>query len=88
MRKDRLKEQDYIIAWLMYLLFSIIALVIVMVIAFIVGFLIGAIFGTIGIPENIMTFVAGLIGICIGLYASYLTFRLAVEKFIVDKIGG
>lgn len=87
-RKDKLKDKDYIIAFLMYILFSIIALVLIGIIAFIIGFIIGFVFSTIGIPDNITTFIGGLIGLCIGGYGSYLAFRLAVEKFIVDKIGG
>jgi len=83
MTTRRLKESDYIIAWL---LFTVIATVGGAIAGFIAGATLGALLGLMEASEQTIMYVCAAAGYAVALPVSYFTFRLVVRHRIVGKL--
>jgi hypothetical protein len=83
MTTPKLKEIDYLKAWVLFFLITTIG-------GFIVGAVIGAIVGFIlgaaGIPLKFIALTTGLMGFVLSLPISYFSFRFCVAKFVLPKV--
>ena len=77
------KEFDYFKVWLLFFLIATVG-------GGIVGLIIGgfgaAFLGAGGMPDAQMTRVLQIVGLAIGIFISYITFRAVVGKYLFPKI--
>ena len=83
MKASPLKELDYLVAWV---IFFVLALLGGAVAGFIGGGVIGIVMASMGMSGEVIRAAGGILGFLLGIPVSFVSFRLIVEKFIVQKV--
>ena len=84
MADKKLHETDYLLAWL---LFAIATMIVGYVVGAIVGAIIGGILGAMGVNLQVIYYAAGAASFLANLPFSYIFFRIMVSQFIVAKVN-
>jgi len=83
MTSSNVSGVDYLKPWL---IFFVLSFVCATVAGAIIGGVAGGLLAVIGVGQNLIRIVAGVLGFLVGMPISYFCFRFAVSKFLLPKI--